>query len=67
MKQELESLNKDITYLMNKVHKKIEGPRRGILYSKEKVKRYAILQYQRAKLKQLQGKYVDKNKMELRS
>ena len=50
-KQELELLDRDITYLISKVHKKIEGIKRGILYSKEKVKRHAILQYLRAKLK----------------
>ena len=65
-KQDLEALNKDITYMMNKVCKKIKGQRRGIPYSKEKVKRYVILQYQRVKLRQMQGKHVDKNKIEIR-
>ena len=37
--------DRDITYAINKVRKKIEGPRKGIPYSKEKVKRNAVLQY----------------------
>ena len=36
-KQQLEMINRDITYALNKVHKKIEGLQRGIPYSKEKV------------------------------
>ena len=42
-KQELELIDRDITYILNKVYKKIEGLRRRITYSKEKVKRYAVL------------------------
>ena len=42
-KQQLEMIDKDITYTLNKVRKKIEGPQRGIPYSKEKVQRNAIL------------------------
>ena len=42
-KQELEMLDRDMTYTMNKAWKKIEGPRRGIPYLKEKAKRYAVL------------------------
>ena len=42
-KQQLEIIDKDITYTLNKVCKKIEGPRRGIPYSKEKVRRNAVL------------------------
>ena len=38
-------IDKDITYVLNKVRKKIEGPRRGIPYSKEKVWRNTVLQY----------------------
>ena len=59
-------IDRDITYMLNKVHKKIEEPRRGIPYSKEKVKRYAVLQFWKLKLKQLKGKQVSQNKMELR-
>ena len=65
-KQELEIIDRDITYLLNKVCKKIEELRRGIPCSKEKVKRYAVLQIWKSKLKQLQGKYVSQNKIELR-
>ena len=42
-KQQMEMVDKDITYALNKVCKKIEGSRRGILYSKEKVRRNAAL------------------------
>ena len=42
-KQQLEMIGKDITYALNKVCKKIEGPQRGIPYSKEKVQSNAVL------------------------
>ena len=42
-KQQMEIVDKDITYTLNKVHKKIEGPRRGIPYSKKKVRRNTVL------------------------
>ena len=42
-KQQLEMIDRDITYVLNKVRKKIERPKRGIPYSKEKVWRNAVL------------------------
>ena len=37
LKQQLEMIDKDITYALNKVRKKIKGSQRGIPYLKEKV------------------------------
>jgi len=33
----------DVTYILNRIRKKIEGPRRTIPYSKEKVRRKVII------------------------
>ena len=65
-KQQLEMIDKDITYALNKVCKKIEGPRRGIPYLKEKVWRNAVLQYQKAMLQRIRGEMVNQNKLDFR-
>ena len=57
-------IDKDITYALNKVHKKIEGPWREIPYSKEKVQRNAILQYWKAMLCKMRGEMVNQNKLD---
>ena len=59
-------IDKDITYTLNKVCKKIEGPQRGIPYSKEKVRRNAVLQYQKAMLCKMRGEMVNQNKLDFR-
>ena len=59
-------IDRDIMHVLNKVYENIEGSRRGIPYSKEKVKRYAVLQFWKAKLKQLKEKYISQNKIDLR-
>ena len=59
-------IDKDITYTLNKVHKKIEGPQRGISYSKEKVWRNAMLQYWKAMLWRMRGETVNQNKLDFR-
>ena len=43
IKSELENINQDFTFILNKANKKIEGQRRCILYSKEKAKRKAVI------------------------
>jgi len=61
--QDLEKVDKNITYLLNKIRKKIEGPSRRIPYSQEKVKRNAIIQYWRVRIREVQGKIIDKRIM----
>ena len=43
IKSELENINQDFTFILNKVNKKIKRQRRCILYSKEKAKRKAVI------------------------
>jgi len=42
-KQQLENIDQNISHALNKVYKIIEGLRRGVPYSKEKVKQRATL------------------------
>ena len=65
-KQQLKMIDKDITYTLNKVHKKIEGPQRGIPYLKEKVRRNTVLQYWKAMLRKIRGEMVNQNKLDFR-
>ena len=55
-KKELEQLDQDISFVLNKVRKKIEGQKRGMLHSKKKVKRRAVILYWKARLLKAQGK-----------
>ena len=59
-------INRDITYVLNKVRKKIEGPRRGIPYWKEKVQRNTVLQYWKAIIKKMRRQAVNQNKLDFR-
>ena len=59
-------IDRDITYALNKVFKKIEGPQREIPYSKEKVRRNAVLQYWKAMLRRMRGEMVNQNKLDFR-
>jgi len=45
IKYEIEQVNKNIAYLLNKIIHKIEGQIKGIPYSKKKVRRAVILRY----------------------
>ena len=45
LREEMEQADNNITYLLNKIKRKIEGPGRRIPYSAEKVRRNAIVQY----------------------
>ena len=65
-KQQLEMIDKDITYALNKVYKKIEGPWKGIPHSKENVWRNAMLQYWKAMLQRMRGEMVNQNKLDFR-
>ena len=51
---------------MNKARKKVEGSRRGIPYSKEKVKRSTIILYQRSRKRELENKQINREIMEKR-
>ena len=63
-KQTLEKIDNNITYVLNVVWKKIEGPTRTIPYSKTKAIYGACLLFQKTKKKQAQNKYVDVLTME---
>ena len=51
---------------MNKARKKVEGPRREIPYSKEKVKRKTIILYQRSRKRKLENKQINREITEKR-
>ena len=48
LREEMEQADNDITYLLNKIKRKIEGLGRRIPYSAEKVRRNIIVQYWKA-------------------
>ena len=45
IREYLEQLDKDLIYILQIISKKIEGLRRAVPFSKEKVRKYIILQY----------------------
>jgi len=45
IKEDIEHIDKDITYIFNKVQKKIEESKQSILYSKQKEFRRAAMLY----------------------
>jgi len=47
----LEQIDEDFTYILNAVTKKIQGPRRNVLYSNQKVRAYTLLRYWKNRLK----------------
>ena len=49
----MERIDNDITYILNKAQKKVEDPRHGVPYSKEKVKQRAALLYWKTKKKEI--------------
>ena len=49
--------------MLNKIRKKIEGQNRSIPYSKEKVRRNIVIQYWKARIKEKQGKIIDRRAM----
>ena len=49
---------------MNKVRRKVEGLRREIPYSKEKVKKRATLLYQSSRKRELKNKWINKEIIE---
>ena len=50
-KQQMEILDRDITYALNKVRKRIKGVKQSIPYLKEKVRRNTVVQFWKMKLK----------------
>ena len=42
---QLETIDNEIPYILEKARKKMEGPARGIPYSKAKLKAYSALKY----------------------
>ena len=55
-----------ISTVFNNARKKIEGQIRKVPFSKEKEKKRGMLMYQKAKVKQLKGGFVDAKNMEKR-
>ena len=52
-----------MTTIFNKAIWKVEGLCRGILYSKEKVKCYRIIRYQKTRVRQYTGSPIDGDKI----
>ena len=64
-KQELQKIDQDITFVLHKVRKKMEGQRRGIPHSNEKARRRVVIEYWKYTT-QAQGKSFNKMVMENR-
>ena len=64
--EELECVDKVITRVFNCVMKKVEGMRRGVSYTKEKVRVWDTILYWKAYIWQRKGIKVDKKVMEWR-
>ena len=62
----IERINKNMTYVLQTVRKKIKGPGRNVPFSKIKAKRRATYLYQKATEKQIKGKWVNEIAMERR-
>ena len=60
----LEQIDKDFTYILNAVTKKIQGLRRNILYSNQKVRAYILLRYQKNRLKQASNPQIQATSMQ---
>ena len=48
---------------MKKATKKVEGLRRNILYSKEKVRRHGIIRYWKIRIRQYKGSLINGNEI----
>ena len=62
-KEDIKRINKDITYILNKAWKKIEGSKWLIPYSKQKELRRAAMLYWSSYVKFKQNKLIDQNAM----
>ena len=66
LRAQLEQLDINIIFLLNKVRRKIEELRRTIPYSKEKVKWSAVVQYWKARIRRVNRRPIDRYAMENR-
>ena len=62
----MEQTRHDISYVLHKVRKKIEGKKRGVPYSKKKVKRRSTIACWKARLSKVKGSPHSKKAMENR-
>ena len=58
--EELEEVDEDITYILNKIRKKIEGQKRSIPYFNKKMRRNTVMQYWKVRIKEKQGKIINR-------
>ena len=61
-KEKIEMIDKEITLILNKVRKKIEGPRRNVLFSLIKVAKKAEIKYWKLVIQKEKGKVIDEYK-----
>jgi len=66
LNKEIEKVDKLITQILNTATKKIEGMKRSILYSHEKERIRSMVLYSKMKLREIQGKAVDKELLQSR-
>jgi len=65
-KSQLEQLDRDFTFILQKAIRKVAGKRRTILFSTEKVKRLAAVRYWKGLLDQRQGRKITNETIECR-
>ena len=63
-RHQMEQIDEILTRIFTAALKKVEGMKRTVPYSKEKVKRRANLLYWKMKLRKIKRKVVDKELME---
>ena len=54
-REAMKQVNKDFTFILQIITKKIEGPKRNVPDSKQKTKAYSVTKYQKAWLKYKNG------------
>ena len=63
LEDKIEKIDKEIMLVLNKVKKKIEGPRRNVPFSLVKVARKAEIKYWKLAIQKEKGRVVDKHKL----
>ena len=57
-------MDQEIKIVLNKVRKKIEGPKRNIPFSEEKVRRESAMKYWKSAIRKAKWKAIDKYRLE---